>query len=143
MHTGLGTPNSDLVDKRPAQHADPNLGQLRAQIKKVMIPMLIKIFELKLAAQQASTPPSRLQKQQSESVTEILAQLSSLEEELKLLQLWCLSCQKQVERALGELAPKEETAQPPSAPPRFTQTPPENPSDEQSSSNWLRKFLKK
>jgi hypothetical protein len=137
MHSGLGTPNSDFIDKRLPPHNDPNLGQLRAQIKKVMIPLLIRIFELKLAAQQANTPPSRLQKKGNESVDEILSHLKDLEEELKLLQLWCHSCQKQVERALNEIVPST------CASTRFTQQAPENHPNEQSSSNWLSKFLKK
>ncbi|MES2345084.1 MAG: hypothetical protein V4494_04005 [Chlamydiota bacterium] len=137
MYSGLGTPNSDFIEKRLPPHNDPNLGQLRAQIKKVMIPLLIRIFELKLAAQQANTPPSRLQKKHNEPVEDILSHLKNLEEELRLLQLWCHSCQKQVERALGEIVPTT------CASTRFTQKTPENNSKEQPSSNWVNKFLKK
>lgn len=129
MHTGLGTPNSDFVS-----HAEPKLGYLRAQIKKVMIPLLIKIFELKLAGQQAQMPPSRLQNHKGESADQILAELRSLEEELKVLQLWCLSCQKQVEKALEEVSPK-------GAAPHYTT--PAKTSAEQTSTNWLSKFLKR
>ncbi len=136
MHTGFGAPRSDFIDTRLPPPSDPNIGQLRAQIKKVMIPLLIRIFELKFAVQQANTPPSRLQKQQAESVDEILMQLKSLEEDLKLLQIWCSSCQRQVERALNEVVSQ-------TSKPRFTQTQPENNPLEQSNSNWLRKFLKK
>lgn len=136
MHTGLGTPHSDFVDARLPSQSDPNIGQLRTQIKKVMIPLLIRIFELKFAVQQANTPPSRLQKQQTESVDEILIQLKSLEEDLKLLQLWCGSCQRQVERALNEVVSQ-------TSKPRFTQAKPDNNPLEQPNSNWLRKFLKK
>ncbi len=93
--------------------SDPNLSQLRGQIKKVMIPLLIKIFELKLAAQQAKMPPSRLQKKQEESSEEILSQFKSLQEDLSLLQVWCASCQKQLEKALRETGAVEEEASSP------------------------------
>jgi hypothetical protein len=116
-------------------NSDPNLSQLRAQIKKVMIPLLIKIFELKLAAQQAKTPPSRLQKKQEESGEEIRAQLESLEQDLKVLHLWCISCQKQIEKALKETDPAEEQA------PRHTT--PSKAESHPAISNWLSKFLGK
>lgn len=107
MHSGLGSPNSDSSTPPPSVPSetgasDPNLSQLRGQIKKVMIPLLIKIFELKLAAQQAKTPPSRLQKKIHESPEEILNQLDALDKDLKLLHLWCLSCQKQIDKAKSE-----------------------------------------
>lgn len=140
MYTRLDTPQTDFIDKQLPPHNDPKLSQLRGKIKKVMIPLLIRIFELKLAAQQANTPPSRLQKKQDESVEDILSQLKNLEEELKLLQLWCHSCQKQVERALGEIMPSPTSN---SLSPRYSQTVPENTLKEKSSSNWLSKFLKK
>lgn len=82
--------------------ADANLGQLREQIKKVMIPLLIRIFELKLAAQQAKSPSSRLNKPSQETSKEIREQLLNLEEDIKLLHLWCQSCQKQIEKAISE-----------------------------------------
>ena len=130
--------NVRLIDKDSSSQNDPDIGHLRAQIKKVMIPLLIRIFELKLAAQQGKNPPSRLQKKQHESVEEIHSQLKTLEEELKLLQLWCHSCQKQIDRALGELVPA-----PPPTPSRYTQTTPQSNSKQPSSTNWLTKFLKK
>ena len=111
MHSGLGSPNSDPSTPPPSyspnetsspSSSEPNLNQLRGQIKKVMIPLLIKIFELKLAAQQAKTPPSRLQKKIHESPEEILNQLDQVESDLKLLHLWCISCQKQIEKARNE-----------------------------------------
>ena len=40
---------------------DPSLNQLRDQIKKVMIPLLIKTFQLKLELNQSLSLPSRLQ----------------------------------------------------------------------------------
>ena len=102
LQNDTDTQNNDPTEKRAPTHSDSNLNQLRAQIKKVMIPLLIRIFELKLAVQQSKTPPSRLQVKQQESTEEIASQLLTLQEDLKLLQLWCHSCQKQVERALNE-----------------------------------------
>jgi hypothetical protein len=67
-----------------------------------MIPLLIRVFELKLAAQQANTPPSRLQKASEESLEKIREQLSLLSKNLDLLRLWCESSQKQVLKALSE-----------------------------------------
>jgi hypothetical protein len=40
--------------------SDGDFKELHEQIKRIMIPKLIRVFELKLAAQQAATPPSRL-----------------------------------------------------------------------------------
>ncbi len=87
---------------------DPHLSQLKAQIKKVMIPLLIKIFELKLAAQQANAPPSRLNKKEEISQDDVRSQLNTLAEDIHLLHLWCISCQKQIEKALGDIETVEE-----------------------------------
>ncbi len=89
---------------------DPGLGQLRDQVKKIMIPLLIKIFELKLSAQQAKTPPSRLYKQVGEPPEKIRKKLEKLDDHLKQLQLWCHSCQNQIAKALSEI---EDTAEKP------------------------------
>jgi hypothetical protein len=82
---------------------DANLGNLRETIKNAMIPLLIKVFELKLAAQQAKTPPSRLQKPPKESLDEIQQQLGFLLKDLDLLHMWCESSQKQVVKAMKEI----------------------------------------
>ncbi len=91
-----------------ASHAfsDADLRQLREQIKKIMIPKLIRVFELKLAAQQASMPPSRLlgNRPDEAKIDEILAELNSLQDDVHLLQLWCDSCQKQVGKAIEEVS---------------------------------------
>ncbi len=85
--------------------SDADLSQLREQIKKIMIPKLIRVFELKLAAQQASMPPSRLlgNTPDKNKIEEILGQLTSLKDDIQLLELWCKSCHKQVDRALEEI----------------------------------------
>jgi len=86
--------------------SDADLRQLREQIKKIMIPKLIRVFELKLAAQAASMPPSRIlgNRPDEEKIGEILTELQSLKDDVKLLQLWCDSCQKQVDKAIDEVS---------------------------------------
>ena len=86
--------------------SDADLKQLREQIKKIMIPKLIRVFELKLAAQQASMPPSRLlgNRPDEAKIDEILGELASLKDDVQLLQLWCESCQKQVNKAIEEVS---------------------------------------
>lgn len=86
--------------------SDPSLGSLRDHIKKVMIPMLIKIFQLKLELSQAISLPSRLQPKSKESPEQITAQLKNLDEDLNLLRMWCESARNQVAKALS--VPEEE-----------------------------------
>lgn len=85
---------------------DASLSGLRDQIKNIMIPMLIKIFQLKLELSQSISLPSRLQNMQRESPESTLAELQKLDEDLKLLALWCQSCRNQVSKALS--IPEEE-----------------------------------
>lgn len=81
---------------------DPSLNQLRDQIKKVTIPLLIKIFQLKLELNQAISFPSRLQSQKSKrSLDEIVEQLNLLDKDLKVLLLWCQNCRSQISKALS------------------------------------------
>jgi hypothetical protein len=87
---------------QPGNVQDCTLGSLREMIKNAMIPLLIKVFEMKLAAQQAQTPPSRLQRHPQESLDKIREQLEALHQDLNLLQLWCESSQKQIVKALKE-----------------------------------------
>lgn len=80
---------------------DPSLSQLRDQIKKVMIPLLIKTFQLKLELSQSLSLPSRLQTQGSRRPPEeVLEQLRLLDNDLKGLLLWCQSCRSQIHKAL-------------------------------------------
>lgn len=80
---------------------DPSLNQLRDQIKKVMIPLLIKIFQLKLELNQTLSPPSQIQGEKNpHSSQEIIMQLEQLDKDLKVLILWSQSCRKQIEKAL-------------------------------------------
>ncbi len=94
------SPNSS-----PHAFSDGDFKELREQIKRIMIPKLIRVFELKLAAQQAATPPSRLTglRPDANKLLEIRLELDKLGEDLKLLHLWCESCQKQVAKASEEV----------------------------------------
>jgi len=83
---------------------DLSLLQLRDQIKKIMIPLLIKTFQLKQELSQSISSPSRLQsKKHTRSEEEITEQLQKLDDDLKVLLLWCQSCQSQVQKALAVL----------------------------------------
>jgi hypothetical protein len=87
---------------------ESQLSLLRDNIKNVMIPLLIKVFEMKLAAQQTKMPPSRLQKNPApDSLAKIREQLEQLLQNVNLLSLWCESAQKQIIKAIKET---EETA---------------------------------
>ena len=86
---------------------DLSLNQLRDHIKKVMIPLLIKSFQLKLELSQAISLPSRLQPvKPKQSSDEIIAQLKQLDKDLQVLMLWCQSCRNQIQKAIA--LPEEE-----------------------------------
>ncbi len=88
---------------------DPGLSGLQGQIKNVMIPLLIKIFQLRLEVQQTTSPPSRLQSSKPRiALDDLIGQLLRLDEDLKLLHIWNQSCQTQLEKVLLEA--KEGTA---------------------------------
>lgn len=90
---------------------EPALNQLRDQIKKAMIPLLIKTFQLKLEMSQALSPPSRLQKNQSQqSEEEITDQLNQLDKDLNVLMLWCQSSRGQIAKALSPLEEEQKNA---------------------------------
>jgi hypothetical protein len=82
---------------------DPGLRQLKGQIKSVMIPLLIKVFQLRLEVQQATSPPSRLESSKPKpSLEELTKQLNHLNADLKLLHIWNQSCQTQIQKVLNE-----------------------------------------
>ena len=101
---------------------DPSLSQLRDQIKKVMIPLLIKTFQQKLELNQTLAPPSRLSSGKNHnSSEEIIEQLKHLDKDLKVLLLWCQSCRSQIQKAL--CPPEEEQKNPITATPSSTAHP--------------------
>jgi hypothetical protein len=83
---------------------DPGLSQLHELTKNVMIPLLIRAFQLRSEAVQLQEPPSRLYAlQNNRSLSEIISQLSSLEKDLKLQQVWIESSRAQVAKILLEI----------------------------------------
>lgn len=108
---------------------DASLNSLRDQIKNVMIPLLIKIFQLKLELNQAMSLPSRLQTKSNGSPAELLAELTQLDEDLKSLELWCESARNQIAKAKS--IPGEERS-----PPSFSTTNPTTPPKK-----WWRSLL--
>lgn len=95
---------------------DSALSQLREKIKEVMLPLLIRVFELKQAA--AHQLPSRLQKTVDVSHEEIRSELMVLQEDLHRLSLWCSSSQNQIKKALREIDPPETPPAPTPAAPK-------------------------
>lgn len=112
LETGLSDAVPPFEEKsshftQTGQLNDPSLSQLRDQIKKVMIPLLIKTFQLKLELNQSLSLPSRLQNLKNQrSAKEIFEALNTLDNDLKVLLLWCQSCRSQIQKAL--LTPEEE-----------------------------------
>ncbi len=83
---------------------DSELSQLKKQTKDVMIPLLIKIFQIRLEAQQLKEPPSRLASDKNKSSLEDLQkQLLILDNDLKLQLQWIQSCRTQIEKVSAEL----------------------------------------
>lgn len=103
---------------------DPGLSQLREQTKNVMVPILAKAFQLKSEAGQLREPPSRLYSVKTKgSLKEVISQLTSLEEDLKLQQLWIESSRHQIGKILTEIQEEplsKETAKNPSSKTKFS-----------------------
>ncbi|MGL5263129.1 MAG: hypothetical protein ACRDAI_00895 [Candidatus Rhabdochlamydia sp.] len=68
---------------------DPSLIQLREQIKNVMLPLLLKVFQLKIHPSTEDHEESSVQK------------LKLLDKDIKTLMLWCQTCIKQMQEALN------------------------------------------
>ena len=104
LYTGLTMPRTKgtMSDENIT---DPGLLQLREQTKNVMIPILIKAFQLKSEAGSLTEPPSRLTSiEPKSSLEDVILQLSSLDKDLKLQQLWIESSRHQIEKILTEIA---------------------------------------
>jgi hypothetical protein len=83
---------------------NPDLSQLREQTKNVMVPILIKAFQLKSEAGQLAEPPTRLYSVKTKgSIKDVISELTSLEEDLKLQQLWIESSRLQIGKILTEI----------------------------------------
>lgn len=80
------------------------LSLLREHTKNVMIPLLIKVFQIRLEAQQIAEPPSRLSSSKPKtSLNELIEQLTQLDEDLKLQYLWVESTRTQIKKIITEL----------------------------------------
>lgn len=84
---------------------DPSLSQLREQIKKVMIPLLIKIFQTQLDLSYRAHTKDAVAKENS------VEQLKTLDNDLKVLLQWCQSSRQHIQKALSmsENEPEAET----------------------------------
>ena len=89
---------------------DRGLIQLREHTKNVMLPLLIKAFQLRSEAEKLQDAPSRLYGvQPKRSISEITNQLIELEKDLKLQQIWIESSRSQIEKILIEIEKQKET----------------------------------
>jgi hypothetical protein len=92
--------------KDPAQSCpfDSGLKTLREQVKNVMIPLLINIFQMKLRAQEMSRPPSRLQSKEPKiKMDELRSQLTLLDDDLKMTMGWLESARHQISKVMDEM----------------------------------------
>jgi hypothetical protein len=80
---------------------DTSLEALRDRIKKVMIPLLIRAFQF---SNESETVPKSQENHEGSSLTETCAQLKTLDNDLKNLQLWCQNCRGQIQKALNQSA---------------------------------------
>jgi hypothetical protein len=121
----------------------PGLRDLKEKIKEVMIPLLVEIFEAKLAAQQANMLPSRLHKPSSKSKEQIQEELQALLEQVKQLTLWVHGCELQILKALDETkdAPKPTFQYSISTPTPQTAEEKENPGPLGSLASWVKNRL--
>ena len=128
--------------------ADPSLLQLREHTKNTMIPLLIRAFQLRMEAQQLNAPPSRLQPSKPKgSLPDVVRQLTQLDEDLQLQQIWIQSCQRQIQKIRKEieeqqpLSPLKTHVEPnPSAHPAIQKSFQKALS---SSRSWWQKFLRR
>jgi hypothetical protein len=101
---------TQIHDKGPAE---PSLASLREQVKNVMIPLLIRIFHLKIEAQHSLALPSRLTVRGKEKDSqEILKELQKIDEDLKVMITWCQSTRGQLLKAIKELSESNKSTPP-------------------------------
>lgn len=78
---------------------DSSLTQLREQIKNVMLPLLLKIFQLKIQInKEIMLNPISITENNGES---IIHKLKILDKDIKTLMMWCETCIKQIQEALN------------------------------------------
>ncbi|PWU16315.1 MAG: hypothetical protein C5B45_00655 [Chlamydiae bacterium] len=78
---------------------DSSLTQLREQIKNVMLPLLLKIFQLKIHTnKEIMFDALPIAESDGES---IIHKLKLLDKDIKTLMMWCQACIKQIQEALN------------------------------------------
>ncbi|KAG6559521.1 hypothetical protein RHABOEDO_000610 [Candidatus Rhabdochlamydia oedothoracis] len=78
---------------------DPSLTQLREQIKNVMLPLLLKVFQLKIHInKEIALNASPITEGDGES---IIHKLKLLDKDIKTLMMWCQACIEQIQEALN------------------------------------------
>ena len=82
---------------------DPNLSHLQEQIKTAMMRVLVDVFGHVDEAQQAMSPPTRLQMQTELSARDAREKLVRLQEDLQMVEQWNTACLTQVKKALQEI----------------------------------------
>ena len=83
---------------------ESGLKNLREQVKNVMIPLLIQIFQMRLKAQEMTSPPSRLQsKEPEDKIDELRSQLLALDEDLQMMMAWLESSRSHIDKVLAEI----------------------------------------
>lgn len=77
---------------------DSSLMELRDQIKNVMLPLLLKVFQYKIHINKEimfNTPYETIANEKS-----IIHKLKLLDKDIKTLMMWCQTCNKQIQEAL-------------------------------------------
>ncbi|VHO03781.1 hypothetical protein [Candidatus Rhabdochlamydia sp. T3358] len=108
---------------------DSSLTQLREQIKNVMLPLLLKVFQLKIHInKEIMLDALPITESDGES---IVHKLKLLDKDIKTLMMWCQACIKQIQEALN-IDPQNS---------RFKQL--HSDSLDSSNKRWWYKFYKK
>ena len=108
---------------------DSSLTQLREQIKNVMLPLLLKVFQLKIHInKEIMLDALPIIESDGES---IVHKLKLLDKDIKTLMMWCQACIKQIQEALN-IDPQNS---------RFKQL--HSDSLDSSNKRWWYKFYKK
>ncbi|MDQ5956774.1 MAG: hypothetical protein ACH349_01075 [Candidatus Rhabdochlamydia sp.] len=83
---------------------DSSLTQLREQIKNVMLPLLLKVFQIKIHLNKETIINTLPIKESDEE--SIIHKLKLLDKDIKTLMMWCQACIKQIQEALKYRSPE-------------------------------------
>lgn len=78
---------------------DPSLSQLKEQIKNIMLPLLLKIFQLKIHVNQEIIIDTQTSTGDDEESS--IQKLKLLDNDLKMLIRWCQTCIKQMQEVMN------------------------------------------